>query len=289
MAIYAEYYARFQGGGIGGGGVGAIFIGAMNVNFDTDADNDDAYVLTTTQMDQYENGQEFIFVAERDSDSDVTVEVNDFGAVDVYQSGSRLGSGDVTDGDVLRIIYDGTDFQALSGATQTAAEVPTSITNFGSLLISDPVNVQEALDALDDVVASNIPVDASGFDGNMDSSVNTVQKLAQFVDDDTADLGIASRDTDSLEVTSSKGTNAEIPSATTSLAGLQSSADKTKLDGAVDTVLDLTDTPNAYGTAGQVMAINTATDAFEFGDIEIALVITQDENGLSITATASVE
>ena len=47
---------------------------------------------------------------------------------------------------------------------------------------------------------------------------------------DPTNLAISGRDADSLEVTSSTGTDATIPSATTSLAGLMSGADKTKLE-----------------------------------------------------------
>ena len=44
-------------------------------------------------------------------------------------------------------------------------------------------------------------------------------------------LSVTNRDTDSLDIASSTGNDAEVPSATRALAGLQSAADKTKLDG----------------------------------------------------------
>ena len=47
----------------------------------------------------------------------------------------------------------------------------------------------------------------------------------------TTNLAIANRDTNSLEVTSSTGTDAEIPAATTSLAGLMTASDFDKLAG----------------------------------------------------------
>ena len=54
-------------------------------------------------------------------------------------------------------------------------------------------------------------------------------------------------------------------------------------------MLDLTDTPSAYDSAGEVLAVNSSTDGLFLGDIAIALTITQDDTGLTITATASVE
>ena len=45
------------------------------------------------------------------------------------------------------------------------------------------------------------------------------------------DLSIANRGASTLDVASSTGTDATLPAATTALTGLQSAADKTKLDG----------------------------------------------------------
>ena len=54
-------------------------------------------------------------------------------------------------------------------------------------------------------------------------------------------------------------------------------------------ILDLSDTPSAYATDGQVLAVNDDTNGLFLGDIAVALTVTQDNDGLTITATASVE
>ena len=53
--------------------------------------------------------------------------------------------------------------------------------------------------------------------------------------------------------------------------------------------IGLTDTPATFGTTGQVAAINSNTNGLVFGDIVVALTVTQDDTGLTITATTSVE
>ena len=67
--------------------------------------------------------------------------------------------------------------------------------------------------------------------------------------DGTTNLAIANRDADSLEVASSTGTDVEVPAATTSLAGLESAADKTKLDGiATGAEVNVTELPVVSAT-----------------------------------------
>jgi len=66
----------------------------------------------------------------------------------------------------------------------------------------------------------------------------------------STNLGYNSGSTNGV-VTSSDGTNATIPAATTSAAGLQTAADKTKLNG-IETAADVTDTGNVTA-AGALM------------------------------------
>lgn len=65
------------------------------------------------------------------------------------------------------------------------------------------------------------------------------------------DLALANRDSDSLDITSNTGADVTIPSATQTLAGLQSAADKLKLDG-IEAAADVTDAANV-DAAGAVM------------------------------------
>lgn len=63
-------------------------------------------------------------------------------------------------------------------------------------------------------------------------------------------LAVANRDADSLDLTSSTGTGARLPSATDALAGLESAADKTKLDGLPEPISGETVT-NAAAVVGK--------------------------------------
>ena len=88
----------------------------------------------------------------------------------------------------------------------------------------------------DDQTAAEVNTNTANFGGNLSNTDTTVQAALDTIDDltigvGTTNLGIDNRDADSLDVTSSTGTDAEIPSATTALAGLLASVDKTKLDG----------------------------------------------------------
>ena len=160
---------------------GAIFIIAANVSVASNV-----YTLTSGQsLTSYETGQEFIFVAKADSTDGVTVNIDGIGAKELHDSDGQIGDAgsDISDGDVLRIVYDGDDFLVFESGDQDASEVPTSVTDFDGLLSSDPATVQAALNVLDDVDATDIPVDASGFDGNLASTDNTVQKALQKFDD----------------------------------------------------------------------------------------------------------
>ena len=146
--------------------------------------SDNAYALTTDHSyTEYELGMEFIFVAKADSDDDVTVNVDGIGDRELHDADGDLGDGDIETGDILRIIYDGTNFLVFESGDQRASEVSTATGNFDGLLKTNPTTVQSALNVLDDVEAEDIPVKSTGFDGNLATTDNTVQKVAQKLDD----------------------------------------------------------------------------------------------------------
>ena len=94
--------------------------------------------------------------------------------------------------------------------------------------------------------------------------VNTSGTALEETDLPITNLAVASRDTDSLEITSSTGTDAEIPSATASLAGLESAADKTKLDG-IEAGADVNVATNLSRTLSEsAVQINSSTGADTF-------------------------
>lgn len=76
-------------------------------------------------------------------------------------------------------------------------------------------------------------------------------------------------------VVSSDGTNAVLPAATTSVAGVMTGADKTKLDG-IETSADVTDATNV-AAAGAVMESDTSTASMDF--------VIDEDNMVSDSAT----
>ena len=117
---------------------------------------------------------------------------------------------------------------------------------------------------------------AGGTDGQV-LAVNSDEEGVEWIDapDGVTNLGLAGTNATNYTVTSSTGTGVTLPPATASLAGLQTAADKTKLDGIatgaqvnvapdLDSLTDVEDLDD--GTAGQVLALNSAEDGVEWVD-----------------------
>ena len=65
----------------------------------------------------YSAGQEFRFVTVGANTGAVTLNINGIGVKNVYKSGSQpLDAGDLASGQVVSVVYDGTQFQLISGA-----------------------------------------------------------------------------------------------------------------------------------------------------------------------------
>ena len=101
------------------------------------------------------------------------------------------------------------------------------------------------------------------------------------------DLAIANRDLDSLDITSSTGTNVTIESSTISLAGLQSAADKTKLDS-IESNATADQTGAEIKTAYEGEAdTNAFTDAEKTKLAAIEPSATTDQNASEVPFTAT--
>ena len=160
-------------------------------------------------------------------------------------------------------LLSGTDHTKLGGieanatADQTAGEIRDALQTLTGNDRLDATHIQGIpAGGTDDQNAGEVATDTTNFNLNLSGADTTVQAALDTLDDLTTgtggatDLGLANRDVDSLEITSSTGDNVEVPSATTALAGLQSSADKTKLDGIA---------ANATANAGDVTGIDAGT------------------------------
>ena len=114
-------------------------------------------------------------------------------------------------------------------------------------------------------------------------------------------LAIASRDADSLDITSDTGTDATIPSASTTEAGLASAADKTKLDGvatgatavssqAIQAIVNATNLSALQGqlTDGQIPAAIMRDAEFTAAAIRTLLSLTDTEVNDLLTGASIV-
>ena len=268
----------------------AIYISAANTSV-----TDNHYTLTSTRnLTEYDPGEEFIFVAEEDSDGAVTVNVDAIGSREIHDSDGQLGDGDIDDGDVLRIVYDGTHFLLFESGSQNAAEVPTMVGNFDGILSSQPATVQGALNILDDVDAGDIPTGTGEFDGLLGSTDDSVQDALETLDDVDADdiptetgnfdgLLSSSDDTvqDALETLDGVDAS-DIPMPTDNLDGVLDSGDNT-VRRAIETLddLDATDVPVDTGEFNGILS--TSDD-----DLQTALDTIDNVEAEDIPTDASV-
>ena len=187
-----------------------------------------AFVEVTNDSDAYTFGV---------SSVDVSVFNNDISRVEMH---GRL---------VVPPIPDGIDDSLTTGT------VDVTIFSSASMSLAIPAVGSEG----SGVMGSGAFGTQGGTDGQL-LAVNSGEDGVEWVDaaDGTTNLAIANRDADSLEVTSSTGTDAEIPSATITQAGLISSADKVIVNNAA---LDRTGWDNNLATASETA--QSVADTFD--------------------------
>lgn len=105
----------------------SYFGGSVNANagfcYFTDAQASDTYVLTITGISSYLTGLEITFKANTANTDGATVNVNSLGAKNLTKvaSGSvatALATGDIIAGQIVKAVYDGTQFQVISRLAQ---------------------------------------------------------------------------------------------------------------------------------------------------------------------------
>jgi hypothetical protein len=77
----------------------------------------------------YASGQMFYFVAASANTGAVTINIDSLGAKSITRDGTTaLAAGDIQSGEVCVIVYDGTQFQLVNGASQSASIVTENLT-----------------------------------------------------------------------------------------------------------------------------------------------------------------
>jgi Protein of unknown function (DUF2793) len=115
-------WAAFAGGGAGATQAG-VEQNAYVYAADTGAAN--AYVVTLSPVPTIVNGSEVIFKATSANTGASTLAVNGGSATAIKKNGSAaLASGDIAAGQIISVVYDGTNFQ-IQGGTSSGASGPT--------------------------------------------------------------------------------------------------------------------------------------------------------------------
>lgn len=71
----------------------------------------------------YTTGQQFTFIAANTNTGATTLNVNSIGAKNIYKNGTLpLDAGDITSGQAVSVVYDGTQFQIASGSGGSGAK-----------------------------------------------------------------------------------------------------------------------------------------------------------------------
>ena len=171
---------------------------------------------------------------------------------------SGAGGGGVTNLDVENITGTGFD---ITSSTGTDASVPAATTTDAGLLIAAD---KTKLDGLDD----DRQLPDGGTTGQVLKKDSTTDYDVSWQDDTTGaggtDLSLANHTGTSLDILSNTGADVTLPSANQTEAGLQSAADKTKLDGIAAGAQVNVDTDLSIANRGADtldIASSTGTDA----------------------------
>ncbi len=176
------------------------------------------------------------------------------GAGDVVLTSSDIGLGNVdntSDAD-----------KPVSTAQQTALDAKLAIASN----LSDVANRQTAIDNVTDVASAT-----TGYILTKDGSGNATFQPAPGGGGGT-NLSIANITANTLDIASDTGTDATVPAATTTTAGLLTDADKTLVDTIVDKVDDDFDslTEKASITTGDLIVINDSQDSLNLKKVDLA-------------------
>jgi hypothetical protein len=97
-------------------------IQAGSITYLTSVSGTDTIVGTAALgMSAYTTGQVFSFVSAGDNTGAVTLNINAIGAKSIKKSGTiNLTAGDIPSGAAIQVLYDGTSFQLISGASSGA-------------------------------------------------------------------------------------------------------------------------------------------------------------------------
>jgi hypothetical protein len=114
----------------------------------------------------YAAGQMFYFVAAGANTGAVTINIDSLGAKNITRDGTTaLAAGDIQSGEVCVIVYDGTQFQLVNGASQSAAIVTNSLTVNGTSSLDGAVTINDSGADVDFRIESDTDANAFFLDG----------------------------------------------------------------------------------------------------------------------------
>ncbi len=175
-----------------------------------------------------------------------------------------LGSDGVTNVGYTASATDGT----ITSDTGTDATVPAGSTSLASLMLPGDKTKLDGVEAnaKDDQNASEVPVTPAGNLGssNVQDALEELQSDINTLSSSTGVTNLSNTtSTTTVTVESDTGNNTTLPAATTLKAGVQTAADKTKLDGVEANAKDDQDASEVPSTASGNLVSTNVQDALE--------------------------
>jgi hypothetical protein len=191
----------------------------------------------------YATGQMFYWVAAGDNTGAVTLNIDSLGAKAVTRDGTTaLSAGDIQSGEVCVVVYDGTRFQLINGASQSASITTENLTvNKATVLNESGGDNDTRIEG--DTDANLVFVDAS----TDRVGVGTSTPDAKFTVNGVGAFGDGAAATPSIANTGDLNTGFWFPADDT-IAASTAGSERLRLDASGN--LGLGVTPNAWSTSG---------------------------------------
>jgi hypothetical protein len=168
---------------------------------------------------------------------------------------------DLATGDIYR--WSGSAYVQISDAVSSADQA-TQLATARTISLGGDVSGSTSFDG-----SADVTITATVADDSHNHIISNVDGLQTALDGKLASVDLNYTTAASTGVvTNDAGTNATIPAATTTTAGLLTSSDKTKLDG-IEALADVTDATNV-AAAGAVMETDTST-------VNMSFVVDEDD------------
>jgi hypothetical protein len=222
----------------------------------------------------YAAGQMFYFVAASANTGAVTINIDSLGAKSITRDGTTaLAAGDIQSGEVCVIVYDGTQFQLVNGASQSASIVTENLT------VNKATVLNESGGDNDTRIEGDTDANLFFADASTDRiGVGTSSPDAKFTVNGVGAFGDGAAATPSIANTGDLNTGFWFPADDT-IAASTAGSERLRLDSAGN--LGLGVSPGSWVTGKAIQVGTTGTSLWGFAD---TTVLTQNAAGYPSSA-----